>query len=104
MPALAETDFAVFGLGDSSYENFCQTGKDFDSRLAQLGGRRLLDRVDADVDYQTRAKAWRESVVARLKQEIGETRQASSASVAGQSRLAEVERYSREQPLVASSA
>ncbi len=39
----------MFSLGDSSYEFFCQSGKDFDSKLAELGGERLLDRVDANV-------------------------------------------------------
>ncbi|VDR25111.1 Sulfite reductase [NADPH] flavoprotein alpha-component [Raoultella terrigena] len=51
-PKLEGTAFAVFGLGDTSYEFFCQSGKDFDSRLAELGGERLLDRVDSDVEYQ----------------------------------------------------
>lgn len=51
-PKLNGTAFAVFGLGDSSYEFFCQSGKDFDSKLAELGGERLLDRVDTDVEYQ----------------------------------------------------
>lgn len=33
-PKLENTAFAVFSLGDSSYEFFCQSGKDFDSKLA----------------------------------------------------------------------
>ncbi|HBK0976595.1 TPA: flavodoxin domain-containing protein, partial [Escherichia coli] len=41
-PKLENTAFAVFSLGDSSYEFFCQSGKDFDSKLAELGGERLL--------------------------------------------------------------
>lgn len=66
-PALTGTAFAVFGLGDTSYEFFCQSGKDFDSRLAELGGERLLDRVDADVEYQPAAAEWRARVVEVLK-------------------------------------
>ncbi len=42
-PKLDGTAFAVFGLGDTSYEFFCQSGKDFDSKLAELGAERLLD-------------------------------------------------------------
>lgn len=61
------TAFAVFGLGDTSYEFFCQSGKDFDSKLAELGAERLLDRVDADVEYQTAAAEWRARVVEVLK-------------------------------------
>lgn len=66
-PKLDNTAFAIFGLGDTSYEFFCQSGKDFDSKLAELGGERLLDRVDADVEYQTAAAEWRARVVDVLK-------------------------------------
>ncbi|MDL4619806.1 NADPH-dependent assimilatory sulfite reductase flavoprotein subunit [Citrobacter amalonaticus] len=66
-PKLDNTAFAIFGLGDTSYEFFCQSGKDFDSKLAELGGERLLDRVDADVEYQTAAAEWRARVVEVLK-------------------------------------
>lgn len=66
-PKLDGTAFAVFGLGDTSYGFFCQSGKDFDSKLAELGAERLLDRVDADVEYQTAAAEWRARVVEVLK-------------------------------------
>lgn len=66
-PKLDGTAFAVFGLGDTSYEFFSQSGKDFDSKLAELGAERLLDRVDADVEYQTAAAEWRARVVEVLK-------------------------------------
>ncbi|EBX9521617.1 NADPH-dependent assimilatory sulfite reductase flavoprotein subunit [Salmonella enterica subsp. enterica serovar Oranienburg] len=66
-PKLENTAFAVFSLGDTSYEFFCQAGKDFDNKLAELGGERLLDRVDADVEYQAAASEWRARVVDVLK-------------------------------------
>ena len=66
-PKLTDTAFAVFGLGDTSYEFFCQSGKDFDNKLAELGGERLLDRVDADVEYQAAAAEWRARGVEALK-------------------------------------
>ena len=66
-PKLTDTAFAVLGLGDTSYEFFCQAGKDFDSKLAELGGERLLDRVDADVEYQAAAAEWRARLVDVLK-------------------------------------
>ncbi|EFU2867838.1 NADPH-dependent assimilatory sulfite reductase flavoprotein subunit [Salmonella enterica] len=64
---LTDTAFAVFSLGDTSYEFFCQAGKDFDNKLAELGGERLLDRVDADVEYQSAAAQWRARMVDVLK-------------------------------------
>ncbi|MKM00933.1 NADPH-dependent assimilatory sulfite reductase flavoprotein subunit [Salmonella enterica subsp. enterica] len=66
-PKLENTAFAVFSLGDTSYEFFCQAGKDFDNKLAELGGERLLDRVDADVEYQSAAAQWRARMVDVLK-------------------------------------
>ncbi|WP_348253628.1 flavodoxin domain-containing protein, partial [Salmonella enterica] len=56
---LENTAFAVFSRGDTSYEFFCQCGKDFVSKLAELGGERLLGRVDADVEYKAAASIWR---------------------------------------------
>jgi len=48
-------------------ENFCQSGKDFDSKLAELGSERLIERVDADVEYQVLATTWRKRLVEVLK-------------------------------------
>jgi sulfite reductase (NADPH) flavoprotein alpha-component len=57
-PHLDGLNFAVLGLGDTSYEQFCQMGKDFDRRLEELGATRLLERVDCDVDYEEKADQW----------------------------------------------
>ena len=65
-PQLPSLRFAVCGLGDSSYPDFCQAGKDFDARLAELGGERLAPRADCDVDYQATAAAWIADLVPRL--------------------------------------
>ncbi|RJG47580.1 assimilatory sulfite reductase (NADPH) flavoprotein subunit [Motilimonas pumila] len=57
-PKLPNLNYAVLALGDSSYEFFCQTGKDFDERLAACGAKGFLDRIDCDVDYEGPAKEW----------------------------------------------
>ncbi|MCW7550297.1 NADPH-dependent assimilatory sulfite reductase flavoprotein subunit [Photorhabdus sp. APURE] len=69
-PKLNDMVFAVFGLGDTSYERFCQAGKDFDNRLNELGAKRLLERVDGDVEYQQVAAQWRKQLTGILKQRI----------------------------------
>ncbi|WP_434527031.1 NADPH-dependent assimilatory sulfite reductase flavoprotein subunit [Photorhabdus asymbiotica] len=69
-PNLSNTVFAVFSLGDTSYEKFCQAGKDFDNRLNELGAQRLLDRVDGDVEYQEAATQWRKQLTEILKQRV----------------------------------
>lgn len=65
-PKLPKLKFAVLALGDKSYLHFCQTGKDFDERLAALGATRLLDRVEADVAYKAPATQWVADVLAKL--------------------------------------
>ena len=102
-PKLDNTAFAVFGLGDTSYEFFCQAGKDFDAKLAELGGERLLDRVDADVEYQAAAAQWRARLVDVLK---ARAPVAPSVQVAASGAVNEVHSspYTKEAPLTASLA
>lgn len=65
-PKLPELTFAVCGLGDSAYLQFCQTGKDFDQRLEALGAKRLADRVDCDVEYEETVEEWIAQVLNRI--------------------------------------
>jgi sulfite reductase (NADPH) flavoprotein alpha-component len=69
-PKLPDLHFAVLGLGDSSYEFFCQTGKDFDQRLSDLGAKRILDRLDCDVDYEASVNAWSDALMAKIADEM----------------------------------
>ena len=101
-PKLPETAFAVFGLGDTSYEHFCQAGKDFDSKLAELGAQRLLDRVDADVEYQESAQQWRQQIVAALQARVP-AQSATAAAVTQSGAVDEITSspYSKTAPLTA---
>ncbi|MGG1573544.1 assimilatory sulfite reductase (NADPH) flavoprotein subunit [Fictibacillus sp. NRS-1165] len=67
-PKLEELRFSVLSLGDSSYEHFCQTGKEFDQALEELGGTRLYPRVDCDLDYDEPAAEWFEGVLGGLNE------------------------------------
>lgn len=58
-PNLSQLHYAVLALGDRSYPDFCQAGKDFDQQLAQLGATRLSPRRDCDLDHETEAAEWR---------------------------------------------
>ena len=69
-PKLPNLKFAVVGLGDTSYEFFCQTGKDFESRLLALGATALVERLDCDVDYESVIADWTVSLNAKLKGEL----------------------------------
>ena len=50
-PSMSGSNFAVCALGDTSYEFFCQSGKDWDGWFEKQGATRLIDRVDCDVEY-----------------------------------------------------
>lgn len=57
-PRLEQLNYGVLALGDTSYDEFCQAGKLVDTRLEQLGAKRLGPRVDCDVDFEDPAEAW----------------------------------------------
>jgi len=57
-PKLEHLHYSVLALGDSSYEFFCKTGKDFDEQFAKLGAKRIVPRTDCDVDYDDAAAQW----------------------------------------------
>jgi sulfite reductase (NADPH) flavoprotein alpha-component len=67
-PKLDHLQYSVLALGDTSYEFFCQTGKDFDLNLEKLGAKRLAPRVDCDVDYDADAKTWSTTAVKQAKE------------------------------------
>lgn len=72
-PKLDGLRYSVLALGDVTYEFFCQTGKDFDAKLNELGATRLYDRVDCDVDYEENAEKWIANVINALNDQTSET-------------------------------
>lgn len=79
-PKLDGSHFAVLGLGDSSYEFFCEMGKRTDKRFAELGAQRIHDRVDADVDYDDTAEQFIDSALNAFDALKGDTGSAAAAS------------------------
>jgi len=70
-PRLPKLRYAVLALGDKSYLHYCQTGKDFDQKLAELGGTRLFDRMDVDVAFKAPAEQWIAAVLDVLAGPVG---------------------------------
>lgn len=62
-PNLEKVKFSVLALGDTAYDLFCQAGKDWDRRLAELGATRLYERTDCDVEFEEPAHLWSSSVI-----------------------------------------
>ncbi len=79
--ALKSLQYSVLALGDSSYSHYCQVGRDFDARLADLGARQIAPRQDCDVDFAADADAWIEAVT-RALQETLEVSNAAPVAVA----------------------
>jgi len=97
-PRLPSLGFAVLALGDSSYPKYCDVGRRIDDRLAELGGRRIFDRVDCDVDFESAASGWRERVAGWIEQLPGD---GASARVAVLRPVASPTAFSRERPFPA---
>jgi sulfite reductase (NADPH) flavoprotein alpha-component len=95
-PKLEDLRFSVLALGDSSYEFFCQTGKDFDKRLEELGGTRIAARVDCDLDFDEPAAEWVEAVLAELNE--GQSSVNSSGTAPAAQAPAAESVYSRSNP------
>lgn len=72
---LSHLNFAVLGLGDTSYPLFCNAGILLDEVLERTGAKRLLPLVKADVDYAETVTHWENN----LQQVF--SKNASSASV-----------------------
>lgn len=99
-PKLPQLQFAVLGLGDSSYPNFCQAGKDFDQRFAELGASRLLDVALADLDFKATAEKWIEDVVAVVK-EKAKSAIATATPAPTTTILPESAKYNKDNPFAA---
>lgn len=68
-PRFEGVRFAVLALGDRAYASFCETGRRIDDRLAALGGTRMADRAELDVEYETAADAWMSTALQALAPE-----------------------------------
>ncbi len=71
-PRLDGLRYGVLGLGDSSYEHFCKTAKDFEERLKALGGQPLLDPQYCDLSFQVAATAWSHQALERAAEHLGQ--------------------------------
>tara|TARA_B100000424_G_scaffold65748_1_gene48462 strand:+ start:3738 stop:4193 length:456 start_codon:yes stop_codon:yes gene_type:complete len=61
-------NFAVLALGDTAFELFCESGKEWDKILEEKGGTRVNDRIDCDTDYDDYAEEWLEDTLGLMKE------------------------------------
>lgn len=101
-PQLENVSFSVLSLGDTSYEFFCQTGKDFDQRLEELGAKRLVPRVDCDLDYDEAVAGWSAEVISSLNDRLNAASGTTAAIAQTSSETTpEQSAYSRNNPFKA---
>jgi len=98
--SLEQVRFAVLALGDSSYEYFCEAGKRLDRRFAELGAKRLIDRIDCDVDYDRQSEAWCASAIALLSGDGGSKRQPGEVAP-GETRMLPSSQHGKRNPFIA---
>ncbi|GLQ74437.1 assimilatory sulfite reductase (NADPH) flavoprotein subunit [Vibrio penaeicida] len=101
-PKLPNLQYAVIGLGDSSYEFFCQTAKDFDEYLSKLGATSFIDRLDCDVDYEAPAAEWRKAALEKAKNMLSAGNEAEVVQLhAGGQPAAAHSQYTKQKPYTA---
>ena len=98
-PKLPALQFAVLGLGDSSYPQFCTIGRRLDARLAELGATRFSAFGEADVEIEAVATPWTEQALDRVREllkQVGPPARATPLHA-----VPTRSSYSREQPFAA---
>jgi sulfite reductase (NADPH) flavoprotein alpha-component len=98
-PQLTDLKYAVLGLGDSSYPQFCAIGRRLDARLAELGATRLFTAGEADVDIETIATPWLEQALGSARETLKAV--APRATVTPLRPHATSAEWSRERPFAA---
>ncbi|MGR5265675.1 assimilatory sulfite reductase (NADPH) flavoprotein subunit [Photobacterium damselae] len=99
-PKLEQLNYAVIGLGDSSYEFFCQTGKDFDAFFKRLGAKAFVPRIDCDVDYSADISTWQGQALEQIQQALTTSAQVVPLPISHSS--AQAINYSKQNPFTAS--
>lgn len=70
-PRLEKLRYSVLALGDSSYVNFCETGRQVDARLRELGAERFAPLAESDLDFEQAATEWSSDVIGKLPDYLG---------------------------------
>ncbi len=97
-PQLPALRFAVLGLGDSSYPQFCAIGRQLDARLAELGASRFAPLGEADVDIESVATSWTERALQQVQELLKTT---PPARVTALHAVTNAAVHSRERPFAA---
>jgi len=98
-PKLNDLRYAVLGLGDSSYPQFCAVGRGLDERLSALGAQRVVAAGEADVDLETVAQPWLDQALQQAREQL--KTQAPLATVTPLRTARSTSAFHRDQPFAA---
>jgi len=62
-PSLSGVNYSVCAIGDTSYDEYCQAGIDWDNKFNELGANRVSDVQLCDVDFEPEWKIWVDKVI-----------------------------------------
>jgi flavodoxin/succinate dehydrogenase/fumarate reductase-like Fe-S protein/ferredoxin len=65
-PALAGVQYSVCAIGDSSYDEYCKAGHDWDQKFSSLGATSILEIKLCDVDFDEPWEQWVSEVLPRI--------------------------------------
>jgi sulfite reductase (NADPH) flavoprotein alpha-component len=74
-PDMTGVRFSILALGDSSYRDYCKTGRDFGKRFRELGAKEIYRLTECDIDYEENAKAWVNYSVSAFKKVLRPVRE-----------------------------
>ncbi len=77
---LTGAHYAVLGLGDRNFDEFCAHARKLDTRLHELGAARLMERTDCDVEFLPTADQWLERTIRRIDEEDAALHRATASS------------------------
>ncbi len=83
-PRFEHLRYSVLALGDTNYAEFCAFGKNCDERLAALGAKRVCERKDCDLDYETPAAEWTNGVFTALGEGLAQSHEDAKPETAAQ--------------------
>jgi sulfite reductase (NADPH) flavoprotein alpha-component len=98
-PRLDNLRYAVLALGDASYEQFCKFGADLDARMYGLGGTRICERVECNVEVDAPFEQWKTAVLKGLQDKPGAA--APAAMVTKEESPARPHIHTRDNPYLA---
>ena len=65
-PALGGVHYSVCAIGDTSYDEYCKAGHDWNNKLAALSGSEAFPIQECDVDFEPPWKIWVEQALPLL--------------------------------------